>query len=107
MLRNNVLALPGLNIESICTYTHSEIFSIFGDSIKNLKVKHSIKLGVLSVKIHFKRNGLTDSQFNKMLDFLKVNLKTKNLVPYDFTVGVSHEETKFTTDITLEIKGND
>lgn len=107
MLKNKALALPELNIESICTYTHSEISSIFGDSIKNLKVKHSIKSGVLSVKIHFKRSGLSDSRFKTMLDFLKVFLKTKKLAADYFTIRVSHEETKFTTDITLEIKGND
>lgn len=107
MLRNKALALPILNIESICAYTHSEIFSIFGDSIKKLKVKHSIKAGVLSVKVHFKRNGLSDIRFKTMLDFLKVYLKTKNLVPDDFTIIVSHEETKFTSDITLVIKGSD
>ena len=94
-----------LNLDTVCSVILNDIKDNFGKNILSPRVKHCINAGILSIKIHFKRKDLEEAMLKTMLDYVTADVKVRKLIPYGFRVKVYHvKETKFTTDITIDMK---
>lgn len=104
MLKTKEKSMGGINLNKVCAVISNDIEWYFGKNIESPRVKHSINDGILSIKIHFKRNGLDNAMLRTMLDYVTADVKVRKLIPYGFRTKVSNvKETKFTTEIRIDM----
>lgn len=105
MIKSKEKSMGEINLDTVCSVMLHDIEDNFGKNILSPRVKHCINDGILSIKIHFKRKNLDDAMLRTMLNYVTADVKVRKLIPYGFRVKVYHvNETKFTTDIRIEMK---
>jgi len=105
MIKTKEKSMGDIYLNRVCSVIRYDIEEYFGKNIESPKVKHCINDGILSIKIHFKRRDLDEAMLKTMLDYVTADVKVRKLIPYGFRVKVYHvKETKFTTDIRIDMK---
>lgn len=105
MIKMKEKSMGNINLDTVCSVMLHDIEDNFGKNILSPRVKHCINDGILSIKIHFKRRDLDEAMLNTMLEYVTADVKVRKLIPYGFRVKAYHvKETKFTTDIRIDMK---
>ena len=105
MIKSKEKSMGEINLDTVCSVILHDIQDNFRKNILKPRVKHCINDGILSIKIHFKRKGLDEAMLRTMLDYVAADVKVRKLIPYGFRTKVYHvNETKFTTDIRIDMK---
>ena len=104
MIKKKEKSMGEIKLDTVCRVIMHDIEENFRKNILSPRVKHSIKDGILSIKIHFKRKDLDDAMLRTMLDYVTADVKVRKLIPYGFRTKVYHvNETKFTSDVKIDM----
>lgn len=108
---NSTPAIKLIDFNKVCTIVKTDLMAKFGDTVLSVgKVKHKVKLNIITISINFKRNAhknktLDTDTINNMVDDITLDLKSNNLIPSSFhTTIFKIEQKQFTTYLTLNLK---
>lgn len=105
MIGNTVKAIGNIKLDDVCRVIREDIVTRFGDHVENPRVRHSVRQGVLSIKIHYKGKDMDDFILDTMLDYVTSDVKSRKLIPFNFIrKRVLIDEKTEMTDIEIRMK---
>lgn len=108
---NSTPAIKLINFNKVCNLVKYDLMTKFDDTVLSVgKVKHKVKLNIITLRINFKRNAhknktLDIATINNMVDTITLDLNANNLIPATFNSNIfSIEQKQFTTYININLK---